>query len=555
MSTEPDDQAARLGSLPLFQRRATQPAPSNNWPNSALETTATVPASYVRNLVTEEEPHASSTAPGTTPWLDPLEREGDTRARADLHSDRIRTGSGVDWALVRALRQQAADRLASALRDRESLDDAGRRALGSSIILGLLTDHAAQAMATGAEVLSTPAQQQVADAVFDALFGLGRLQPLVDDPQIENVEIFGCDGVFLEFSDGRIVEGPPVADTDDELIDTLAFVASRSQTSERPFSPAHPELHLRLDDGSRLAAWAWTTPRPAAVIRRHRLRQVSLRDLVEHRSLSSDLAGFLAAAVRAKRSIVVSGPQGAGKTTLLRALCACLDPWERVGTIETEHELHLFELTDQHRRVIAWEARPGSGERGADGRPAGEVSVADITYGSWRANLSRLIVGEVRGHEVLSMFEAMQGGAGSMSTTHANSGRAAVERLVTLSVKSGAPVEFAYRQVAEHVDLIVHVDLVVSDHRGAASKRRYVSEVVAVAPGENGRPAYTDVFIPGPDGDAVPGTLPEELRVLQRFGLNVAMFDGRSSDQRIGIGDGINGESYESPSFPREGWH
>jgi Flp pilus assembly CpaF family ATPase len=258
---------------------------------------------------------------------------------------------------------------------------------------------------------------------------------------------------------------------------------------------------------------------------------VTLRDLVHRGSISPDLATFLTAAVRGKKSIVVSGPQGAGKTTLLRALCACLDPWERLGTIETEHELHLFELTGQHRRVSAREARPGSGERGRYGRPAGEVTVADITYGSWRANLSRLIVGEVRGVEVLSMFEAMQGGAGSMSTTHANSGRAAVERLVTLSVKSNAPVEFAYRQVAEHIDLVVHVDVTVEDRNGNPNKQRYVSEVVAVGPGENGRPAYTDVFTPGPDGHATPGTLPEELRSLTRFGLDPTIFDGGMPNQ------------------------
>lgn len=195
-------------------------------------------------------------------------------------------------------------------------------------------------------------------------------------------------------------------------------------------------------------------------------------------------------------------------------------PRRRGGaTIETERELYLHELTDQHKRVISWEARPGSGERGPDGRAAGEVTAEAITYGSWRANLSRLIVGEVRGREVLSMFEAMQGGAGSMSTTHAYSARAAVERLVTCALKADVPAVFAYRQVAEHIDLVVQIQL---EHT-AERRTRYVSEVVGVQPGEGpGGLALSPLFTAGADGRAVPGTPPgpELLAELARHGFS-----------------------------------
>jgi Flp pilus assembly CpaF family ATPase len=491
-------------------------------------------------LFTDLDP-APTEAPVQAAWSltgPPSRRNGTTRAPggAGHPDDPVRPpvsavrhrgrGDGVDWGLVRALRQQAADQLAAALREREGLDETARHELGRSIVLNLLSEHADEALTMGAETFTAEEQQQLAAAVFDALFGLGRLQPLVDDPDVENIEINGHDNVVVQYGDGRIEEGPPVADSDEELIDTLTFLASRSQSNERPFSPSRPELHLRLDDGSRLAAWAWITPRPAAVIRRHRLRAITLEDLVGLDMISPGLASFLSAAVKAKKAIVVAGPQGAGKTTLLRALCAELDPWERIGTIETEHELHLHELPEQHRRVVTWEARPGSGERGPDGRPTGEITVADITYGSWRANLSRLIVGEVRGHEILSMFEAMQGGAGSLSTTHAHSGRAAIERLVTLSTKLGAPTDFAYRQVAEHIDLIVQIAL---DTQSGANPRRdrHVCEIVAVEPGENGQPAVTDVYKPGPDGRAVPGTLPQWLTGLAAHGFDLDGFRGQ----------------------------
>lgn len=437
----------------------------------------------------------------------------------------------MDWSLVRDLRGQAADRLSSALQAREGMDEASQREFGRSLVQELLREHTTNSIAAGTPTVSLDQQQQLLEAIFDALFGLGRLQPLVDDPDVENIEINGFDDVVLQYADGRLIPGPAVADSDAELIDTLQFVASRSQVNERPFSPAHPYLHLRLDGGARMAANAWITPRPSVVIRRHRLSTATLEDLVGWGMLDASCASLLSAAVRARRSIVVSGPQGAGKTTLLRALCAEMDPFERVATLETEYELHLHEMPERHRRITAWEARPGSGERGADGKPAGEIDLNEILYNSWRFNIERYIVGEVRGKEILAMFKAMQGGAGSMSTAHARDARSMIERLVTAAMEAGQHVSegFAYRQVAEHVDLIVQVALESgrsADDVEGVRRSRYVSEILYVEPGEHGRPATTGVFVPGPDGRAVPGSLPQPLRSLTRFGFNPAGFAG-----------------------------
>ena len=193
------------------------------------------------------------------------------------------------------------------------LDKAAQQELGRSIVLDLIESAMAEAVDAGQGSWSPARQQATAQAVFDSLFRLGRLQPLVDDDRIENIVIVGHDNVLLELVDGTLVDGPPVADSDQELIDFLVFLASRSEVNARSFSEAQPRLHLRLDGGSRLAAAAWVTPRPSVVIRRHRLMQVTLDDLVARDMMTPVAASFLRAAVRARRSIVVAGAQGAGQ--------------------------------------------------------------------------------------------------------------------------------------------------------------------------------------------------------------------------------------------------
>ena len=264
--------------------------------------------------------------------------------------------AGLDWSLVAALRAQASEQLSQAVAaDRSRLDKAAQQELGRSIVLDLIEATVADRVNAGNSAWSTAQQDGLARAVFDSLFRLGRLQPLVDNDDVENIIIAGHDNVLLELTDGSLVDGPQVADSDEELIDFLVFLASRSEVNARGFSEAQPRLHLRLDGGSRLAAAAWVTPRPSVVIRRHRLMEITLDDLVERQMLTGVTASFLRAAVKARKSIVVAGSQGAGKTTLVRALCAEIDPLEAIGTFETEYELHLHELK-RHRMLDRVEA-------------------------------------------------------------------------------------------------------------------------------------------------------------------------------------------------------
>jgi pilus assembly protein CpaF len=453
------------------------------------------------------------------------ERPGHLDKLAHLPSVSPSMPSEVDWSLVAALRAQASEQLSQTVAaDRGRLDKAAQEELGRAIVLDLIESTIADRVNAGDAALSGSEQDGLARAVFDSLFRLGRLQPLVDDDRVENIIIAGHDNVMLELTDGSLVEGPSVADSDDELIDFLVFLASRSEVNARGFSEAQPRLHLRLDGGSRLAAAAWVTPRPSVVIRRHRLMEVTLDDLVGRKMLSPVAASFLAAAVRARKSIVVSGSQGAGKTTLVRALCAEIDALEAIGTFETEYELHLHELRDRHRIVHPWEARPGSGERGPDGRQAGEFTLDEALVDSFRFNLSRQIVGEVRGKEIWAMIKAMESGTGSVSTTHASDAVAAIRKLVTCAMEAGPHITHALAasKLAATIDLIVHLDMRTESSNGVAARRRRVAEIIALDPGERETGyATTHVFAPDLDGSAVPAVLPDAYRVLATYGFDL----------------------------------
>lgn len=434
--------------------------------------------------------------------------------------------STIDHGLVADVRREVSDSLALRLREAPVNDPRARRELARSLLAAVLAERSRERVHAGLPPWSVQHEFSIADGVMDAIFGMGRLQPLIDDPSVENIEVNGHDHVWIAYADGREVRGEPVASSDAELIDLVQALVTRTGQAERSFSTASPVLHLRLDDGSRLTAMAWVTPRPVLVIRRHRIREVSLAQMIEWGSMSRAVAEFLGAAIRAGRNVIVTGPQNAGKTTLLRALAAEFPPMERFATIEREYELHLHEL-ERHPRVVAMEARLGSSERDATGRASGEVSLSDLVVDALRMNVRRVIVGEVRGPEVVPMLNAMSVGDGSMCTLHARSAAKALDRIVTLCLEQGQGMTdtFAYRAAADGIDLIVHLAL-HHDAAAGGARHRFVAEILEVdGIGESGRPVVTTVFTPGPDGRAVPAHRPRCLPDLVAAGFDPALLD------------------------------
>lgn len=410
----------------------------------------------------------------------------------------------------------------------EALDAAGTtgddavREYAKAVIIDLVREYVDAHALAGRNVPSLGEERLLAEAVYNEIFELGRLQPFVNDPDVENIDVNGCDQVWITYTDGRKVLGPPVADSDDELVENVRRWAAYQGQTSREFSVARPRLHLSVGHRTRMGALMGVTPRPCLSIRRHGMLDADLDDLLLNGTLDKGIREFLGAAVRAHKDIVITGGMGDGKTTFARALAGEIDPDERIATVEKEYELFLHTQPTRHRDVLAMEAREGNTEG------LGAITMHQLIEDALRFNARRIIVGEVRGDEMVPMLEAMNtGGSGSICTMHADSADQVFARMLILAGSGGLDIapDTLFRMIGMAVDFVVHLRHELRHDVDGPVNRRYVAEVNEVLPpGDGLEPAVNRVYVPGRDGRAEPNTIPQCLDELVTAGFDADLF-------------------------------
>lgn len=428
-----------------------------------------------------------------------------------------RAPASVDRAAERALREEVGEAVSRLLDERQLLtpgpdDEARIRAL----IRERVAAYQRRAATTNAPVLTDP--PGVEQRLFDGLLRLGILQPLMDDPSVEELIINGPSRIFTIQNGQKHLVSDLTFDDDAELRQLIKRLIG---PLGRRLDESSPMVDARLPDGSRLnAAIPPATTRWCCVtIRKFILRAQSLDQLVALGTLPEAAARFLDAAVQAGVNILVSGSTGAGKTTLLNCLgasIASLD--ERIITIEETAELQLErQLPD----CVALQARAGNVEG------VGEIRIRDLVRNALRMRPSRIVVGEVRGAEALDMLLAMNTGHdGSLTTIHGNSPRDALDRLATLAMmaEERLSVEALIKMVARTIELVLQLRFETKTGR-----RRLVGifEVTGLEAPDGGYPVITgqDLWTLNPEGDRLiwTGLPPHCLAKIATKGIAYAL--------------------------------
>jgi pilus assembly protein CpaF len=326
-----------------------------------------------------------------------------------------------------------------------------------------LADAVAELVAEEAAVLSPARRELVAELIMRETVGLGPLEELLGDPEVEEVMVNGHERVYVERR-GRIERAAVRFASEQALRDAIERVLA---PLGRRVDELSPMVDARLADGSRVNVVIppLAVDGPALSIRRFTAARPDPDALVASGTLTAELRDRLAAAVAERRSILISGGTGSGKTTLLNALSSFIDPAERVVTIEDAAELRL-----RQPHVVRLESRPAS----VEGR--GAVTIRELLRNALRMRPDRIVIGEVRGPEALDLLTALNTGHdGALSTVHANSPEDALRRLETLALMAGIglPHEAIRDQLARGVDLVVHLE--------RAGPRRLVAAVGEVS--------------------------------------------------------------------------
>jgi pilus assembly protein CpaF len=295
--------------------------------------------------------------------------------------------------------------------------------------------------------LSGPEKERLSLEVLDEVFGLGPLEPLLQDPTISDILVNGAKEVYVERA-GMLEETKIMFKDDAHLMHIIDKIVS---AIGRRVDESSPMVDARLADGSRVNVIIppLAIDGPHISIRRFGHVPISEDDLLVNQTLTKPMLDLLKAAVASRLNIVISGGTGAGKTTFLNVLSGFISDRERIVTIEDSAELQM-----KQKHVVRLECRPAN----VEGK--GAVHQRQLVINSLRMRPNRIVVGEVRGEEALDMLQAMNTGHdGSLTTIHANSPRDAVARMETMAMMANLnlPEKAVRKQIASAVTLVLQV--------------------------------------------------------------------------------------------------
>jgi pilus assembly protein CpaF len=342
--------------------------------------------------------------------------------------------------------------------------------------------------------LNTGERDRLIEEVLDEVFGLGPLEALMKDSTISDIMVNGPDSIYVE-RNGKVVE-TSVRFKDTAHVRTI--IDRIVSNIGRRIDDSSPIVDARLGDGSRVCAVIppLSLNGPVMSIRRFGKRLLTVDDLIRLETFTPGMIEFLAGAVKARLNIIVSGGSGSGKTTMLNTLSRFIREEERVVTIEDTAELQM-----QQEHLVRLETRPINIEG------AGAITQRDLVINALRMRPDRIIIGECRGAEAMDMMQAMNTGHdGSMTTTHANTGRDAFSRLETMVMmaSSSIPDRVIRQMLASAVNLVVHCARLTDGTRKVVS----IAEVTGV---EEDQVKIEDIFLFERQGISAGG------RVLGRF--------------------------------------
>jgi pilus assembly protein CpaF len=370
-------------------------------------------------------------------------------------------------------------------------DNKARRAVGAMI----------QEIVLGQNIpLNAVEKERIEGDLLDEVFGLGPLEPLLKDPAVSDILVNNRNVVYVERR--GILERTGAKFRDDRhLMQVIDRIVSRVG---RRVDESSPMVDARLLDGSRVNAIIppLAIDGPCMSIRRFGSGPVAAEALVRLKSISAEMMQILAAAVKAKISILISGGTGAGKTTFMNILSSFIPETERIVTIEDAAELQL-----KHEDVVRLETRAPNVEG------LGAVRQRQLLINSLRMRPDRIIIGEVRGDEAFDMLQAMNTGhEGSMTTIHANTSRDALSRLE--SMVAMANVNMPERSVRQQIASAISVVVQVSRMSDGTRKVVNISEITGL---EENVISMQDIFNfvrkgIGPDGRVIGSFQPSGIR-------------------------------------------